>query len=336
VLEVTTVTPEHTTSLVWQCLESVRKQKSVKIKDMIVVSQHRIPFGDGTLPLYVEDKPPQSWPAFKRNWGAKHATTKYIAFIDDDVELSPYCIYEMCKYLEDHPEVGMVYAKLLNMERRTEFDEVGSYLTSTGFLWSRGDGEIDRGQYDLPIPILGGKGAAMAVRTKEFSTLGGFDEDFGFLGEESDLSWRYWLTGKEVHYVPSSVAWHAFNTSLKPFDRHYTARLIYYNGARNYIAMLAKNMTALRFFLTLPIHLTVWLISGTAQLLARRPKALMYILQGFAYVWTHRKGIMAKRRVVQAKRAWPEKRINQKVLRNPPWWWYPKHLMEYVKTGLHG
>ena len=48
-------------------------------------------------------------------------------------------------------------------------------------------------RYDEPFEILAGKGAALVVRRSAFEGVGGFDEDYFLLREETDLCWRIWL-----------------------------------------------------------------------------------------------------------------------------------------------
>lgn len=51
-------------------------------------------------------------------------------------------------------------------------------------------------------------GAVMAIRTRPFREIGGFDTDFFFYHEETDLQYRFHQAGFEIWFVPSSEVVH--------------------------------------------------------------------------------------------------------------------------------
>ncbi|MBU2052559.1 glycosyltransferase [Patescibacteria group bacterium] len=274
-------------------------------------------------------------PAIKRNIGVRYASGNLIAFFDDDVEVDSYCLYEMQKVMNQDQNTGMVYGKLRNMQFRTKFDEAGSFLTWTGFLYSRCESGIeDKGQFDTVCSILAGKSASCMIRRKVFGEVGMFDASYGILGEETDLAWRVWLRGYQVLYVPSSVAYHAFMTSFKPMS-FYTSERIYYNGCRNYLSMLLTNLGNFSIVLV-AFNFAVWFLASVSFLLTGKFEAAKYIMKALIFIFRNAKAIAIKRKQVQSHRVISDRELFRYIFRNPPFSYYLKRFTRYIHLGLHG
>ena len=333
--EITAITCHHRGNLVRMYDDSIHKSFGVTFESLIISSDPDIV--PSNYQSRVISAPEHPFPASKRNFGADQAKGKYLAFFDDDVEVNPNCLYEMKKHLDENPTTGMVFSKLLNMEHRNRFDEAGSYLTWTGFLWSRAAQHIeDKGQYDYVEPILSGKSAACMIHTELFFKIAKFDEDFGILGEETDLAWRVWLSGMWVMFTPKAVAYHAFNTKFKPRDKFYTDTRVYYNGCRNYITLLIKNLGALNLCKILPVHLMVWLIAMFAMIFTWRIVPGWKILLGILHVLRNLPSLIRKRNAVQKQRVKSDRDIWPFVVCQPPRGYYTQRLRKYISSSLHG
>jgi len=335
-LKVSTILCHHKGNLVYGALTSLLASKGVDLQIILMTS---------TLPSHIkaiEKKFPMvkivempGGPAIKRNVGIKFAEHSLIAFFDDDVEVCPWTVYEMAKVLQTE-KVGMVFGKILNMEFREHFDEAGSYLTSSGFLWARAEsGCQDVGQFDKVEPILSGKSAACMVHRKVFSEVGMFDASYEILAEETDLSWRVWLYGYQVLFVPSSITYHAFNTKFKPSD-FYTAQRVYLNGCRNYIAMLVTNLGKMELIVPVVIQFVVWMMAGICFIITGKFEAGINVFRGIGWVITHWDNILSKRIVVQRARKVSDKDLMPIIRRNPPISYYIDRFFSYIKHGKHG
>ena len=333
-ISVTIVICHHTGDLIYRCLDSLWKSHVDGLKVTIVVVTSTDQVFDGATTLKE-----LGGPAHKRNVGVHWYgdEAKYLIFLDDDVELDPNCIWNLVDEMEQHPYVGMGFCKILNMERRTEFDDCGSWITSTGFLWARaGNGQQDRGQFDQAEPCLASKSATCITRRDSFFQAGGFDADYFILGEETDLAWRIWLLGQDVWYFPSARSWHAFGTSLKPKSKYYTLDRIHFHGAKNYINLLLTNLGALRLCLTFPIHVSVWFASAVLFAVRGQLKRSSLIFRGIFWNVTHLKTTLNKRRRVQMKRQRTDRELWPLVSKSPGPGYYLGRLCRYVVQGIHG
>lgn len=275
-------------------------------------------------------------PAHKRNIASRFAKGEYLAFFDDDIEANRYALFRLLEQLKISP-TGMVYGKLLNMEHRKRFDEAGSFLTQTGFLWARAEsGVTDSGQFETVEKILAGKSASCMIHRKVFWEVGGFDASYEILAEETDLSWRVWLAGYTVLYVPRSITFHAFNTRFKPKDMYTPAR-VYFNGCRNYLSMLYTNLGKKRWIFPLATQLIVWTLASIGMFITGKREASFHIMKGIIHFFRNIVTIWHKRvRVQRTLRKISDRDLLPIIMRTPPPSYYIKRFFHYIKTGRHG
>lgn len=330
--DISIVVCHHKGDFIYKFVESTKKSVGVTHEIIVVSSDDKL-CEKGIVGCLVINGP--QLPAAKRNLGVRIANGRYIAFFDDDVEIESDCLLELKKTLEvEH--VGMVYGKLHKADEPNRFDEAGGFLTSTGFIWSRaGQNIIDSGQYDSTETIFSGKSASCMIHKRIFNYLDGFDEDFGILGEESDLAWRVWLSGYKVYYEPKAVGLHKFNTKFKPANDYYTSERVNLNGPRNYITMLVKNLGKEHLWILLP-HISLWCIAGSVMILTLKIRQGVDIFRGVFHslIWLPR--TLEKRRRIQKNRVITEKQLWPYIAGRPPKGYYSQRFFRYCRIGLHG
>ncbi len=239
-------------------------------------------------------------PAVGRNRGAKAATGKYLIFFDNDTKVDRKCIYELVKAMEGNNTIGAGQAKLLRMDTDNLYDCAGDYLGPLGFLIERSRGAQDKGQFDFIADILSAKSAASIIRRGLFDELGGFDEDFYMYLEETDLSWRVWLAGYKVVFMPQAVVYHAFETPKKNIKKYYSKYIVRYYGCRNYISTLIKNLEVKNWFRFLPMHISSWLCVGILFLLKGSVVDFYYITKGVFWNFLNFNRLLVKHRYISA------------------------------------
>ena len=326
---VSAVLCHHKGRLITKAIDSLVKSKGVELQIIVVTSDST--YEDPRVRVVQV----AGGPAFKRNYGLRFCEHSLIAFFDDDIEVRPWTVYYLAKVLE-RPGIGMVFGKLLNMEFPNRFDEAGSYLTSSGFLWARAEsGCEDMGQFDEIVPVLAGKSASCMIHRNVLAEVGMFDASYEILAEETDLSWRVWLYGYQVLYVPLSVTLHAFNTKFKPAEM-YTPKRVYFNGCRNYISMLLTNLSYYYLIIPLITQLVVWFSAGCCFLITGKREAGVNVFLGLRWVFTHLGHILSKRKRVQRNRKISDRELMRIVRRNPPLSYYTNRFTSYISSGRHG
>lgn len=328
---VSIITLHHVGTLLFDFVDSVKRHCQIPYEIIVITDDEELAT-EGIPGCSVHWS--KALPAEKRNMGARLAKAPNLAFFDDDVEITPGCVENMFMTLID-AGCGMVYGKLHKFGT-TRFDEAGGYLTWNGFIWSRAEQNIqDTGQYNEECEILAGKSASCMVRKYVFNEVGGFDESFGILGEETDLSWRIWLKGYKVMYCPKSLAHHKFNTPLKPFKKFYNSERVHYNGCRNYITMLLKNLGKEHLWIV-PIHSMIWFTVGLAMLLTGKPRIAWNIWRGLGYVVRNFRTILKKRTRIQEGRNINEFDLWPSIYRTTSGSYYWTRFCRYIGSGLHG
>jgi len=311
----------HVGDFIFPAVESARKQSGTSCEIIVASSIPDINIPGADRVIYVP-----GMPALKRNIAARYSHKRFLAFYDDDTLLDCDSVFQQWKICA-RKDVGMTFGKLLKMDDPRMLDEAGGFMTWTGFIWSRAGRSQDVGQFEVTEPIFAGKSASCMILKRLFFDLGGFDRHFGILGEESDLAWRVWNSGKKVYYCPKSRTLHAFGTKLKVVGRHYTDRRVFFNGPRNYLWMHMKNAPLPMLLRVLPIQLGVWIVASFGQLLAGRPKAAWLILYGlFA-------ALLDLPRIIKLR---PRKRLLHPPKNDPKISYFTSRLFDYWKTGIHG
>lgn len=320
----------HKGTLIHGAIDSLLQSRGVDFEIIVATSVPNLEFA-GTRTLYIE-----GGPALKRNLAAKHALGQFLAFYDDDIEVDRDSLFHQLKMFESQSKIGMTFGKLLNMEHRNRFDEAGSFLTPTGFLWARAESGVrDVGQFEVPEPVLAGKSAACMIPKNVFWQIGAFDVSYEILGEETDLAWRVWLAGFSVWYAPQSITYHAFNTKFKPKD-FYVPRRVYFNGCRNYLSMLITNLSAESLFVPCAVQCVVWSCAVVGFAITGKFQAAWNILLGLKYVFMNLPTILRKRKRIQVGRKISDNMLLPIIMRHPGLRYYLQRFLRYIQVGLHG
>lgn len=272
-------------------------------------------------------------PAKARNIGIGIAAGKYIAFLDNDTQPEAGWLGPLVRALEQSSTIGACQGKLLLMSDPSRFDCAGNYLGSYGFLVSTVVvEELDEGQVDRVEEIFSAKSAAMVVRSDVLKETGLFDEDYFIYVEETDLSWRIWLRGYRIVFIPDSRVHHAFGTTSKVLPRQ-QQYLVRFHGTKNYITTLLKNFGLWNLLRIVPVHIAIWIGLAGWFAIKRQPKDSVYILKAILWCVRNFRGIWRKRESVQRMRRVNDSNLMRRIMTR-------RSLMYYInklsKTGRVG
>ncbi len=175
----------------------------------------------------------------------------YYILLNSDVEVTEGWIEPIVEILDTQSNTVAVQPKILSYGHRDHFEYAGAsggFIDIMGFPFCRGrlinSCEEDRGQYDDVREIFWASGAAFAVRSEPFHTVGGFDDSFFAHMEEIDLCWRLKRAGYAIKVCPQSTVYHLGAGTLPVWSPKKT-----YLNFRNNVAMLYKNLPKGRFAL---------------------------------------------------------------------------------------
>jgi GT2 family glycosyltransferase len=234
-----------------------------------------------------------------RNIGFEKSMGEYVVFLDNDTEVDKEWLVELLKVFESDSKIAVAQCKLLNMVLRNKFDHAGDYLTPAGFLFERSNQGIDRGQFDKVEDIFNAKGAATMVKRSIFRELGMYDESYFMYLEETDFCFRVWLAGYRVVFAPKAIVWHAFNTPLKEAKKYYSNSIIKFNGCRNYITTLLKNLELKSLIGILPLHILCWIALSFMFLIKLKFSDSFLIIKAIFWNLLNFTEIIKKRSLIQ-------------------------------------
>jgi mycofactocin system glycosyltransferase len=192
-------------------------------------------------------------PAGARNAGLARVRTRYVAFVDSDVEVAAAELLGLARHFADE-QVALVGPLVRGISRSA---------------WPRWFERYDATASSLDLGTVGANvrpgsrvawlpGACLVGRADRLRAVGGFDGRMR-VGEDVDLVWRLVGAGAIVRYDPARVASHDTRTTLRGWlGRKY----VYGTGGA---ALAARHGDA-----TAPAILSPTLAAGAAALLLRR------------------------------------------------------------------
>jgi hypothetical protein len=165
--------------------------------------------------------------------------SKYVCFLNNDVEVTPAWLNEAIRHLENIPRVGAIACRNMNYFNHELIDGLYHYIRSP-FISLRRFGHglpyLDNPLYNEPGYVASALGASAIYRTALFKSLGGFDESFFAYYEDSDLCMRINNSGNRCLYVPETLVYHKDRASFKKQTND-----SFYYSERNKLFFIRKN-----------------------------------------------------------------------------------------------
>lgn len=239
------------------------------------------------------------------------AETEWVALLNPDAYAQPEWLEQLLAAAQRNPCYDMFSSKLLDAGDSTRLDGVGDAYHLSGLVWRRGHGTHDGPEAQHEREVFSPCAAAAMYRRSALRKAGGFDEDYFCYVEDVDLGFRLRLLGYRCLYVPGSVALHVGSGTSGGQHSEFAV----YHGHRNLVWTFVKNMPGILFWLLLPLHLLmnilticVFAVRGQGRVMLRAKRDA---LAGLPAVWRKRKQVQALR-VVSAGDIW---RILDKSIR---------------------
>ncbi len=225
------------------------------------------------------------------NQGIAAARGEFVLLLNPDCFLEPEYIERVLAAM-DAPDVGSATGMLLRADGAAdEIDSCGIRMTRTGRhldIDVRTEGEV-----------FGVSGAAAMHRMVFLSDAAVdaevLDEDFFAYREDADLAWRGRLFGWRALCEPRAVAYHV--RRVTPEARRVLPADINMHSVKNRFLLRIKNEGMYLALRNAPFELARDLIVLLAALTVERTS-----LPAFAWLWRNRARVLAKRRIVQARR----------------------------------
>ncbi len=230
------------------------------------------------------------------NLALARCSTPFVALLNPDAFPEPDWLESLLDAAEKYPQYAMFGSRLVSAENPRLLDGDGDYYHVSGIVWREGHMRPVKAP-SAPREVFSPCAAAALYRTEAVREAGGFDPDFFCYLEDIDLGFRLRLKGYRCLQVPQSVVYH-MGSAVTGGKRGDFA--VYY-GHRNLVWVYFKNMPSYLFWLFLPLHVFMNLISlglafkrGQSRVMAR---AKFDAVTGIPRAWRKRTGIQGDRRV---------------------------------------
>jgi GT2 family glycosyltransferase len=145
----------------------------------------------------------------------------YIALLNNDTKADRRWLEHLIQVAKTDAKIGICASKMLLMSDPMIIDSTG-HVFQSGKIADRGHGEIDSGQHDCQLDVIGACAGACLYKSDMLEDIGLFDESFVTYFEDAELSWRAHNRGWKAKYVPESVVLHhhgGTTRSTKAIDR---------------------------------------------------------------------------------------------------------------------
>jgi len=198
--------------------------------------------------------------------------------------------------------VGAVAGRLVRPGSPPTLDACGMRLVRSWRHLDRGSGEPEHGQFGAPERVFGATGAASlwARAALDDVAIAGepLDERFHSYREDAELCFRLRERQWEVLYAPAARCLH--RRRVTPAGRRQVPAEINRRSLQNRYLLRAGHQSAANFVATLP-----WTLARDLAALAWVLGAERTSLPAYRWLWRHRREILARRRLLAARRTAP-------------------------------
>jgi len=226
--------------------DSVERARSVHPQTMIIEAGRNLGFAAANNRAFAETR------------------GEFLLLVNTDAMLERDCAGKLLTLMRMIPRAGMVGPQLLNDDgsSQTSYEAVPTLATETlnrsllkRLFPDRYPSKSQRLSGPTPVEAL--IGAVMMIRRAAWSQLGGFDEDYFFFLEETDLAVRMQSAGWKVLHEPRASAVHLQGATANTVKMG--ARIEFYRS--RYLFFLkhygARSMTLLKGVLTANLAVNV-------------------------------------------------------------------------------
>jgi GT2 family glycosyltransferase len=191
------------------------------------------------------------------NLALKHVRgARWIALLNPDAFPEPDWLAQFVSAAERESGYSFFGCRMLLADTPEFLDGTGDAYHVSGASWRRDHGVAAERGVKEPGEIFAPCAAAALYSRAALQEVGGFDERYFCYHEDVDLAFRLRLRGHRARYVPQAVVHHVSSGITGRRSDFAT-----YHGHRNLVWTYVKDMPGILFWLLLPLHLGLNLVS---------------------------------------------------------------------------
>jgi GT2 family glycosyltransferase len=265
--------------------------------------------------------------------GAERAD--FLLFLHDDSVLDPDAVTRLIEAavgIAGVSDVGIVGGKVVDAADPRVLVDVGRSADRFGHPDSPlQEDEIDQGQFDRVLEVLGVHGCAMLVSREAWTRVGSFDERLDSRHADLDLCWRARVAGFRVLMTPLARIRHRAASARgdRGEGRLASSR---HEEDRAALAAMLKNQGPLTLLRLIPLAALLSLFRLAYLLLGRRFEEAYEVVGAWGWNVAHLPGTLQRRRRVQKARRVRDRALRRFTdsagLRLPRWFQTAERILE--------
>jgi hypothetical protein len=162
------------------------------------------------------------------NKALKNAKTQYICLLNNDTIVESKFIEKNIKFMETHPDAGMITPKIKVLSKKEHIWNAGSIINNKSFfvVKHRGLMEYDplNQKYNSPEIIEFAPATAMFIRKSLLDIVGLMDEIYFMYFEDLDWNIRAHKLYFKSYYLPSTIVYHDISEKINLFLWYFLIR----------------------------------------------------------------------------------------------------------------
>ncbi len=231
--------------------------------------------------------------ANSKNVGINKASGEYILFLDQDVTLPPGTLFKLSTILNKESYSGVFQLKLVYPNGL--IDSCEGLIDELGYPKELRKGEPAENQCSDVNDILYAKGSAMLISKKLLDELRGFDPNYFYEYDDTDVCFRAIKNGYKVKFLPISIIHHEHGALPKDL-RSREIKLTYFLESKR-LYFILKNFSRGYLIRKMPKVLFYFFGSMLMDLVKRRKtylfkagvKALLWVISKLPEIYRKRK-----------------------------------------------
>lgn len=211
----------NTAALTLACVESVLKQRDVRLEVIVVDNDSQDQSVDllqsrlGSRITLIANKNNRGFGS--ANNQAFHVSQgRYLFMLNPDAAfLTEYDLLHAIQFMDRDPRIGLAGTRIINSQQMPQITAFTHYPKQ----WKS---SVDFSS--LPGDYASVLGASMIARREAFASVKGFDEDFFLYAEETDICLRLRKLGYHIGYCEQVTVQHVGGASEAPQPREHVVR----------------------------------------------------------------------------------------------------------------
>ena len=224
-----------------------------------------------------------------------HPRGPLVALLNPDAFPNPDWLENLVAAAARHPEFAAFGSKMFSDADRQYLDGVGDAYHASGLPWRQGYGCPNAARHDHEQEIFAPCAAAALYRLSALESVGLMDEELFLYVEDVDLGFRLRLAGYRARYIPQASIQHIGSAFV---GRNSDSQI--YHGHRNLVWVFIKNMPGGLFWLFLPMHIALNLVTlvwyglrGKGGVIFRAKRDAV---RGIPHYWVKRRAVQHNRK----------------------------------------